>query len=338
MRAAIFNGPLELEIKEYSLPAPAGKELLIKVEACGVCGTDFHIFNGESYAKPPVITGHEYVGTIVDKGTDVKDFNPGDHIAVDPNIYCGECFFCKNGKINFCSNLRALGVSENGGFAEYSLVPVSQAYIIPNDLSFTSAAFAEPLSCCIRGMDQAEIKHGESVVIVGGGTIGLLMLQLAKISGAGKIIVTEPVAEKRDIAASIGADYVFDPNNADMISQISDLTSGGPDVVIECAGNSKAAALAVSLPKRGGRVVLFGLSSKTDILKINLQDMFLKELSIKGSLLNPFTFSRSVELLVSNKIRADKLQPSLSPLEELKNILSSPRKSTIIKHQITNTN
>jgi len=335
MRAAIFNGPLDIEIKDYSLPVPGKNELLIKVEACGVCGTDFHIFNGESYAKPPVIIGHEYAGIIVEKGKDVKEFNIGDHIAVDPNIYCGECYYCKNGNINFCSNLKALGVSINGGFAEYSLVPVSQAYFIPKDFSFTSAAFAEPLSCCVRGIDQAAIKHGESVVIIGGGTIGLLMLQLVKISGAGKIMLIEPVSEKREIAASLGAEYVFDPEFKDMLEQISDFTSGGPDVVIECAGNSKAAKLAVNLPKRGGRVIIFGLSGKKDTVNINLQNFFLKELSIKGSLLNPFTFSRSVELLVNKKIQAGKLKPALSPLEELKDILSSPRKSTIIKHQIT---
>jgi 2-desacetyl-2-hydroxyethyl bacteriochlorophyllide A dehydrogenase len=337
MRAAIFNGPLDIEIKDYTLHSPGSKELLIQVEACGVCGTDFHIYNGESYAKTPVITGHEYVGTIVEKGSDVKEFSIGDHIAVDPNIYCGECYYCKHGNINFCSNLKALGVSVNGGFAEYSLVPVSQAYYIPKDFSFTAAAFAEPLSCCIRGMDQASVKHGESVVLIGGGAIGLLMLQLAKISGAGKLILIEPVAEKRDIALSLGAEYVFDPGNDSMIKQISDLTSGGPDVVIECAGNSKAAEFAVSLPKRGGRVIIFGLSGKKETIKINLQDFFLKELSVKGSLLNPFTFSRSVELLVNKKINADKLKPSLSTLEELQKILSSPRKSTITKHQITNT-
>jgi threonine dehydrogenase-like Zn-dependent dehydrogenase len=120
-----------------------------------------------------------------------------------------------------------------------------------------------------------------------------------------------------------------------MLEQISDFTSGGPDVVIECAGNSKAVELAVNLPKRGGRVIIFGLSGKKDTVNINLQDFFLKELSIKGSLLNPFTFSRSVELLVNKKIQAGKLKAALSPLEELKDILSSPRKSTIIKHQIT---
>ncbi len=335
MRAAIFDKPYSLEIKDYSLPKLKSKEILIKVEACGICGTDFHIYAGESYSKPPVIPGHEFTGIVVDKGEGVYNFNIDDHVAVDPNIYCGECQYCREGKINFCSNLKALGVSLNGGFAEYSIVPVSQAYLIPTEFSFKSAAFAEPLSCCVRGMDNASIKLGESVVIIGGGTIGLLMLQLVNLSGAGKIILIEPVEEKRKLAASLGADFVSDPNSSEMLRNISDLTQGGPDVVIECAGNSTAANLAVNLPKRGGRVVLFGLSGKKDMLNINLQDFFLKELSIKGSLLNPFTFSRAVELLVTGKVKPDRLQPEIMPLIDLKKILSEPRKSSVIKYQIT---
>ena len=125
MRAAIFNGPLDLEIREYSLPAVGKNEILLKVESCGICGTDFHIFHGESYAKPPVIIGHEYAGTIVETGKDVKEYNTGDHIAVDPNIYCGECYYCKNGKINFCTNLKASWSKHERRVRRYSLVPVS---------------------------------------------------------------------------------------------------------------------------------------------------------------------------------------------------------------------
>jgi 2-desacetyl-2-hydroxyethyl bacteriochlorophyllide A dehydrogenase len=335
MKAAVFTSPYRLSIEQLDIPKLEKKQVLVKVDTCGLCGTDFHIYTGESYSRPPVIPGHEFVGTVVETGIEVKELNIDDHIAVDPNIYCGECHYCRNGKINFCANLKALGVSMNGGFAEYSVVPFSQSYLIPNDVSFSSAAFAEPLSCCIRGIDNASIKPGESVVIIGGGTIGLLMLQLVKITGAGKIIVIEPIVEKREIAQSLGIDFVFDPDDSDMIKHISELTSGGPDVVIECAGNSRAAELAVSLPKRGGRVIIFGLSGKKESININLQNFFLKELSVKGSLLNPFTFPRAIELLINKKIQTDKLQPHLSPLEELNSILSSPRKSTIIKFQIT---
>jgi L-iditol 2-dehydrogenase len=335
MRAAIFKGPYSLEMNDYSLSNLDKKDVLIKIEVCGICGTDFHIYKGESYSKPPVIPGHEFVGTVVDKGLEVNGINIGDRVAIDPNIYCGECQYCRAGKINYCENLRALGVSINGGFAEYSIVPLSQVYLLPKDFSFNSAAFSEPLSCCIRGMDQAAIKHGENLVIVGSGTIGLLMLQLAKISGAGKIIVVEPVAEKRLMSLQLGADYALDPSTPELLNQVADLTSGGADVVIECVGKSSAADLAVKLPKKGGRIVIFGLSEKSDSLNLNLQDLFLRELTIKSSLLNPFTFSRAVNLLVNNKVQVDKLNPVIKKLNDLEKILSQPRNLTVIKYQIT---
>ncbi len=335
MRAAIFQGPFSLKMDDYSLSKLGENDLLIKVEVCGLCGTDFHIYKGESFSTPPVIPGHEFVGTIVEKGTDVKHLNLDDKVAIDPNIYCGKCKYCQLGEINYCENLKALGVSLNGGFAEYSIVPSSQAYLLPNNFSFNSAAFAEPLSCCLRGMDQAAIKHGENVVIIGSGTIGLLMLQLVKISGAAKIIVIEPIAEKRSAAIQLGADYVIDPDSIEVLDHITSLTSGGPDVIIECVGKSSTADLAVRLARKGGRVVIFGLSEKKDLLNINLQDFFLKELTVKGSLLNPFTFSRAVNLLINNKIRMEKLKPVLSNLENLENILSRPRDLTVIKYQIT---
>ena len=334
MKAALFNGPNQIEIVDYSLPKLRPNEVLLKIGACGLCGTDFHIYNGESYSKPPVIPGHEFVGTIVEKGSQVERFNIGDNAAVDPNIYCGECHYCKAGKINYCENLRALGVSVNGGFAEYSIVPLSQVYILPNDFSFNSAAFAEPLSCCIRGMDQAAIRHGEDLVILGSGTIGLLMLQLAKISGAGRIIVIEPIAEKRLTAIKLGADYVFDPGSDELFNEIADLTLGGPDVIIECAGNSSAVDLAIKLSKKGSRLIIFGLASGNDSINLNLQNIILKELTIKSSLLNPFTFSRAVNLLVNKKVDVEKLNPVITNLDKLENILSRPRNLTVIKYQI----
>ena len=335
MLAAIFKEPYSLEMNDYPLSKLEKKDLLIKVEVCGLCGTDFHIYKGESYSKPPVIPGHEFVGIVVDKGIETNGINIGDRVAIDPNIYCGECKYCRTGKINYCENLRALGVSMNGGFAEYSIVPLSQVHLLPKDFSFNSAAFSEPLSCCVRGMDQASIKYGENLVILGSGTIGLLMLQLAKISGAGKIIVIEPVVEKRSIALQLGADYALDSNSPELLNQVADLTSGGADVVIECVGKSSAADLAVKITKKGGRVVVFGLSEKSDYLNLNLQELFLKELTIKGSFLNPFTFSRAVDLLINNKISVEKLNPVVTKLNDLEKILSQPRNLTVIKYQIT---
>ena len=311
-------------------------DLRIKVEVCGLCGTDFHIFHGLAPANSPVITGHEYVGEVVEVGDQVSDdYNIGDHIAVDPNIYCGKCQYCRAGKIQFCKNLKALGVTENGGFAEYSIVPVSQAYILPKDYSLRNASFAEPLSCCIHGIDQANIKHGDSVVIVGAGTIGLIMLQLVKLSGAAKIIVVEPVLSKREMALNIGADYAFDSNDNETRNIIKDLTGGGADVVIECVGNSKAAQSSLNFPKKGGSIVVFGLSGKNDSININLQEFFHKELTLKSSLLNPFTFSRSVDMLVTGRIKVDVLHPVSSTIENLSSIFNQPRNFSVTKYQIT---
>lgn len=335
MRAAIFGGPNDLLIKDYTLSKPGDDQILLEVERCGLCGTDFHIFKGHAPSNPPMIPGHEYVGIVRETGSSVKDVKPGDHVAVDPNIYCGKCKYCRTGNVQFCENLKALGVTLNGGFAQYSLVPAGQVYLLPNDFSFASAAFAEPLSCCVHGMDQAAVKHGESVAIVGGGTIGLLMLQLVKISGAGKIILLEPVEFKRKKAYELGADYVFDPYAKGALDEITELTSGGPDVVIECVGNSAAAELSLSLPKKGGRTVIFGLSSSHDKVTINLQEMFHRELTIKSSLLNPFTFSRSIELLITGKIDTGLFNPVISNLEGINKILSEPRDFSVIKYQIT---
>ncbi len=335
MKAAIFKGPLDLEVGEYPLSKLGSDDLLIKVEVCGLCGTDFHIFSGQSFSKPPLIPGHEYAGTIVEKGSKVLGLNVGDHIVVDPNIYCGKCYFCRTGKIQFCSNLKALGVTQNGGFAEYSILPSSQAYLIPKDFPFPIASFAEPLSCCVHGIDQASIKHSQTVAIVGAGTIGLLMLQLSQIAGAGKTIVLEPFESKRNLAKRIGADYCFDSKSSDTFKYIYDITSGGVDVVIECVGSHDAAEIALTLPKRGGTAIIFGLSEKVDSVKINLQDFFLRELTIKGSLLNPFTFSRSVELLVSGKIDVESLKPVHDTIDNLKKILSQPRNYSVTKYQIT---
>lgn len=335
MLAAIFKKPFNLSMEDYLLPKLDKKELLVKVEVCGLCGTDFHIFSGESYSKPPVIPGHEFVGIVSDKGSEVFNFEIGDRVAVDPNIYCGECKFCREGKINYCENLKALGVSINGGFAEYSIVSGSQAYLLPKDFSSNTAAFIEPLSCCIRGMDRASIKHGENLVILGGGTIGLLMVQLAKISGAGKIIVIEPIAEKREMAYQLGADYVLDSNSHELLARIKDLTTGGADVVIECVGQRAAADMAIKVARKGGRIILFGLAGKNDSINLNLHEFFLKELSVKSSLLNPFTFSRALNILVNKKVQVEKLNPVLKNLTCLETILSQPRDLSVIKYQIT---
>jgi len=336
MQALVFNGPYNLNLVEHAVPSLKDDELLIKVGACGVCGTDFHIFKGEAPAKSPVVIGHEYAGEIVDAGKNVKGFKPGDRVAINPNIHCGYCRFCRKGKINLCENLKALGVTIDGGIAQYSVVPVAQAYALPSNFSFETAAFAEPLSCCIHGIDQADIKLNDSVVIVGAGTIGLIMIQLAFLKGASKVIAVDISTEKLALARKLNTDYTFDIEEETSLNNILDLTSGGGDIVIECVGNSSAVKTSFNLVKKGGTVVIFGLAEPKDFIPLYLQSFFHKELNVKSSLLNPFTFQAAIDMLINNKIKVDLFNTSKIKLDndEIKNLFNERKDSSVIKHMI----
>ncbi|MCK9280763.1 MAG: zinc-dependent alcohol dehydrogenase family protein [Melioribacteraceae bacterium] len=336
MKSVVFRDIENLEISEAKLRSLNDNELIIEVANCGVCGTDFHIYNGHSQAKQNTILGHEFVGTIIAKGMNCNGFEINDNIAVDPNIYCGKCDFCKEGKVQFCEEHKALGVTEDGGFAEYAIVPVSQAYKLPKEFPLSDAAFAEPLSCCIRGIDQAEIKHGDSVVIVGGGTIGLLMLQLARLAGASKTIVIEPNETKHIYAQELGVDLVLSSDKSNLLYDLKKITHGGADKVIECVGSADAVSLSLQIIKRGGTVVIFGLAPEGQSIQLNLQEAFKKELTIKTSFLNPFTFGRAIELLVNRKVVVDTIPITEIDFDSFKEIFSTTYKRNTLKYQFTN--
>ena len=203
MKAAVFHNKHNLRIEEIEKPHPKDKEVLIKIKACGICGTDIHIFEGdEGAAATPcgTVLGHEFSGVVEAVGKNVKSVTVGDRVCVDPNKLCNECYYCKNGIGHFCENMDGVGTTINGGFAEYCAVPESQIYKFSENISFEAAAMCEPLACCLHGIDMCDIVPGDNVVIIGGGMIGLIMLQLAKIKGAAKIVMIEPIAEKRKIA------------------------------------------------------------------------------------------------------------------------------------------
>ena len=208
MRVAELQKPHDLRVKSKTIRPLGPGEVLVKIESCGVCGTDLHILEGKSRSRFPVVLGHEFAGFVEDPGT--TDFAVGTHVAVDPNIVCGTCAYCRRGLIHLCSGLRALGVDIDGGMAEFCLVPTKQIYVLPHGMSAEESMFIEPVSCAIHGMDMAQVKTGDVVLILGGGTIGLVMLQLVKHAGASAVVVSEPVAWKRAIAGDLGATIVVD--------------------------------------------------------------------------------------------------------------------------------
>lgn len=336
MLAALFNGNKSLVLSDYSLKPLEKKELLIKVACCGVCGTDKLIYEGKAPSTIPVILGHEFCGTISEKGDPNSKFTIGDKVAIDPNIYCGHCDYCRKGMVNFCENLKALGVSIDGGFAEYSIVPASQCYVLPPDFDLSIAAFAEPLSCCLRGIEHADIKPGNTVVIIGGGSIGLLMVQLVRNSGASKIILVEPDSYKQKLAIKLGADFSLNPFNEKIFEEIKELTNSQVDVVVECVGSADSVDSAIQIAGKGGKVVIFGLAPQEQNVTLNLQYLFHNELKIFSSFLNPFTFKSAIDLLVNKKIKVQELITQQIYLKDMTNIFSGSNISNSIKVQIIN--
>ncbi len=331
MKAAQFDKPHSLHIVTKDLRSLRPDEVLVKVEACGVCGTDVHIVEGTSRSTPPVVLGHEYAGKVEDAGRMATGFSPGLPVAVDPNISCGTCFYCRRGLVHLCQNLRALGVDIDGGMAEYCIVPADQAYPLPAAMTAEQSAFIEPVSCAVHGIDKANIRTGDTVVLIGGGTIGLIMMQLAKNAGAGRTIVVEPLPHKRAIAEKLGADVILDPGALDAPSAIRDLTSVGADVVIECVGKPQTMRMAIELARRGGTVEFFGVCPIGESIPVEPNQVYFKELTIVGSYVNPHTFDRAITLLQSGRVRIDAFQVDRFPLDGVHEALAYQRDGRTLK-------
>ena len=305
MKASRFLGNKTFAVTDLPTPHAGPGELVLRNQVCGVCGTDVHIYHGEpgsADVNPPVVLGHEYSGEVVEVGEGVTGFAVGDHVTVDPNIYCGHCAYCQNGKKQLCPSMEAIGVTRDGGFAQYSRIPASQAFKLEPTVPWEAAAMAEPLACCLHGIDLAGIQVGDKVCVVGGGAIGLLMVQLAKLSGASQIILSEPNEKRRQVGLQLGANAALDPTRPDAQEAFAQVLGGGANVVIECVGNVPAVKSAFQFAGKGATVLLFSVPKVDATFDLPLFDVYKKELTIKGSFVNPDTHARAVALINSGKV------------------------------------
>ncbi len=334
MKASYFLGKGSFEVRQAPELHPGPGEVVIKNMVCGVCGTDVHIFHGEpgsADVNPPVVLGHEYSGEVVEVGEGVTALKPGDHVTVDPNIYCGECVYCRNGKKQLCETMQAVGVTRDGGFGEYSLVPAAQAFKLGDSVPYEAGAMAEPVACCLHGIDLAGIKAGDRVCIVGGGAIGLIMLQLAKLSGASTLVLSEPNEKRRQVALSLGADAAIDPTAPDAGSAYEAALGDGADVVIECVGNNAAVKSAFQLARKGATIVLFSVPKVDATFDLPLFDVYKKELTIRGSFVNPDTHERAVRLINSGKLDFTSIITHRFNLDQLPEAIAMQMSSESIK-------
>ena len=319
MKAMRLEATGQLFTREVKKPEAGPDELLVRVEACGVCGTDRHLFHGEFPCTPPVTLGHEFSGIIEQVGSAVSGFHVGDRVTGDPNIACGRCSHCVNGRVNLCRNLTAIGIHRDGGFADYVVIPHKQAFLLPADLDAMHGAFCEPLACCLHGIDIAGIKAGSSVVVLGGGVIGLLTVQLARLAGATTVILVTRQASRRSLAEELGATASVDPKAGDVIAQIAGehgLVPGGVDVVLECAGVAETVVQATKLVRPGGTAVILGVMAQGEKVEIEPFDLLFREVKLVTSFLNPFTHRRAADLIASGRIEVEKLISRKVSLEE----------------------
>ncbi len=329
MKAFVFEKPGKGSIKNVDLREIEDEEVLIKVERCGVCGTDFHIWRGTEPASQNVILGHEYGGKIIKVGKKAHGFYEGERVSVDPNISCNHCEYCKDAKPNLCTNLKALGVDIDGGFSEYSIVPFKQLYKIPNAVPIDDVALIEPLACCIHGIERLNINVGDKVLVIGGGTIGLIMVQLAKISGASKVILSEISDYKRKIAEELGADVTLNPQEEDLLDFLK--KDELPDKVIESVGIPSTQEQAIKVSKRGGKILMFGCGPMGETFKVGSFEIYNNELSIIGSALNPFSHQKAVKMVIGRKINLEPLVTRRITLENLPSLLEKGGEKEDIK-------
>ena len=334
MKESRFLGNKTFAVADLPTPHAGPGELVLRNQVCGVCGTDVHIYHGEpgsADVNPPVVLGHEYSGEVVEVGEGVTGFAVGDHVTVDPNIYCGHCAYCQNGKKQLCPSMEAIGVTRDGGFAQYSRIPASQAFKLEPTVPWEAAAMAEPLACCLHGIDLAGIQVGDKVCVVGGGAIGLLMVQLAKLSGASQIVLSEPNEKRRQVGLQLGANTALDPTRPDAQEAFAQVLDGGANVVIECVGNVPAVKSAFQFAGKGATVLLFSVPKVDATFDLPLFDVYKKELTIKGSFVNPDTHARAVALINSGKVDFDPIITHRFPLDQLPEAIAMQMSDASIK-------
>lgn len=316
MKAAVLRAPKVLEVGDMATPEAGPGELVLRIRAATVCGTDLRILTGKKTkgVRFPSVIGHEFAGVVVEKGDGVTGFETGDRVCMDPVIPCRACAYCKAGLENVCLNRQAMGYEFDGGFAEYIRIPAialqsGNVFHMPEAMSFEAAALSEPLACCINGQRNARVGVGDSVVILGAGPIGLMHAALARVAGARQIIISEPNAARRQAALDRGVHYACDPSQENLVEFVKKKTDGlGADVVILAIGVPALANEALNVVRKGGRVNLFAGFSQGDMSSIDVNLIHYNEITVTGaSALTRQGYELALNMLSSGQIDAASL-------------------------------
>jgi len=334
MKAALTYGPYDTRVEDVPEPVPGRGEVKVKIAYCGICGSDPEIYEGTFgllkapwWPKPPFTTGHEASGVIAELGPGLLgDWQVGQRVAMNFRKYCGACYYCRNKMEQFCEYVK----SYEAGFAEYAVYDESCLYPLPEDVSLERGAMLEPVTIATHAVDLGNIAPGKTVAISGAGTIGLLIQQLAMRAGAARVLVADPMPEKREMAARYGADWTIDPFEQDLVTAGRAYTDGrGFDTVFEASGAFSAVPQTIGLADRDGTVVWAGSYHEDATFPINPYYMFANELTIRSTLLAPYVFPRALKLL--SKLDLEPMITEIVPLSDIARALAGRKNSTQIK-------
>ena len=323
MKAIVYEAPRQFKYKDVPEPEIESDDVLVRIDACGLCGTDLHIHVGEFAPSFPLIPGHEFTGEIVALGAEVKDLQEKQRVVGNSNESCGKCFYCMRGDFLLCLNLRAYGVTQDGGFAQYLRIKADRIFPISN-LSYREAVMVEPTSCAIHGMEVLAMKPGSDVLLFGAGPTGQVLAQLLKLNGAGRLVVAAPAGPKLDLIERLAADevVVIDRKNPDQHrARLRELSPTGFDYIIEATGSASVCEDALQFARRGATLLVYGVYPDKDTVRFNPFDVFRREITIKGSFAQIDAFPRALAYLESGKIKVNEIVTDEFALEDFGKVL-----------------
>jgi 2-desacetyl-2-hydroxyethyl bacteriochlorophyllide A dehydrogenase len=329
MKAVVIEDPNRVAVKQIADPTPSPSEAVIKVDACGICGTDIHVLRGEfAPTRYPIVPGHEFCGEVIAIGGDVRNVKVGDFVAVDPSLFCGRCRLCRLGRFNLCENWNAIGVgSANGACAEFVSVPSANAFRLPSDIPRHWGALVEPLACAVHGLDQIDLEVAGAYLIYGAGTMGLLLAQLVKQSGAGRLDMIETNPERHALAKRLAADRV-----ATSAAELD--RPQGWDVVIDATGVVLAIEDGLRRVARGGTFLMFGVAAADASASFSPFRVYNDEIKIIGSMAVLHSFERALSLLVKGVIDCEAMITNRFQLDDYSKAIETFRSGRGLKVQV----
>ena len=318
MKAAVWYGGKNIRIEDLPKPEIKEDEVLVKVRAAGICGSELHAYEGISERrKPPLVMGHEFAGEVAEVGRRVEGFQKGDRIVIEPITRCGICDQCLRGRGNICRNVKLLGLHVNGAFAEYVPAPARNCYELPDNVKFEEASTVEPLAVAVHAANRTPVKLGDNVVVLGAGIIGLAALQVAKLMGTRRVLVADVVDYRLALAKKLGADEVINSKVEDSAKKVMELTDmKGADAVLEAVGIQSTVQQAISMVGIGGRITVIGMLEKA--MSLGMLDFVVKELDLKGSYgYVSDEFKAALGLISDRKVNVKSLITNVLPLSDI---------------------